>query len=371
MSQLASQDSPRLALVTGGSGFVGRHLICRLLSDGWRVRALGRSAEARASVQALGAEPVTGDLSDHAALIRGMEGVDVVFHVAAHFKLWGPMPLFRRINVEGTRNVVEAAERAGVRRIVYVSAAAVVMGRPEPMRGVTEDMPRQKMPFAPYATSKAEAEELLLAANARRTGLSTVAIRPPFIWGPDMPALDHMIETVRAGQFQWVAGGGQALSTCHVDNLCHALILAADGGSGGEAWFVSDGEDTTLKSFLTRLLNSRGVTPKDRAVPFGIAWTMAGVMGALWRIFRRKGEPPITRQMLRLIGKDFTIDISRAREELGYFPVTSPADGMRRMQPGEPAQADGATGDRPQIRSTVRADDVRGGTFVGMNPTHG
>ena len=332
MSQFPSQQTPRLALVTGGSGFVGGHLIRRLLSDGWRVRAPGRSAEARAEVEALGAEPVEGDLLDCAALARAMDGVEVVFHVAAHFKLWGPMSLFRRINVEGTRNVVDAAERAGVRRIVYVSAAAVVMGRPEPMRGVTEDMPLHKMPFAPYAASKAEAEEVLLAANSCRAGFSTVAVRPPFIWGPDMPALDRMVETVRAGQFQWVAGGEQALSTCHVDNLCHALILAADRGSGGEAFFVSDGEDTTLKSFLTRLLASRGVTPKDRAVPFGIAWTMAGVMGAVWRIFRRKGEPPVTRQMLRFIGKDFTIDVSRARNQLGYAPVISTADGMRAMQ---------------------------------------
>lgn len=332
MSQFPSQQTPRLALVTGGSGFVGGHLIRRLLSDGWRVLALGRSDKARAEIEALGAEPVEGDLLDRTALAGAMEGIEVVFHVAAHFKLWGPVSLFRRINVEGTRNVVDAAERAGVRRIVYVSAAAVVMGRPEPMRRVTEDMPLHKMPFAPYAASKAEAEEVLLAANDRRADFSTVAIRPPFIWGPGMPALDRMVETVRAGQFQWVAGGGQALSTCHVDNLCHALILAADRGSGGEAFFVSDGEDTTLKSFLTRLLASRGVTPKDRAVPFGIAWTMAGVMGAVWRIFRRKGEPPVTRQMLRFIGKDFTIDVSRARNQLGYAPVIPAADGMRAMQ---------------------------------------
>lgn len=332
MSRIASESPPRLALVTGGSGFVGGHLIRRLLSEGWRVRALARSAEASARLQALGAEPVTGDLSDRAALTHAMDGVEVVFHVAAHFRFWGPMSLFRRVNVEGTRNVVEAAERAGVRRVVHVSAAAVVMGRPEPLRGVTEDMPLRKMPFAPYATSKAEAEEILLEANGRRAGFSTVAVRPPFIWGPDMPALDHMVETVRAGQFRWVAGGGQALSTCNVDNLCHALVLAADSGSGGQAFFVSDGEDTTLKSFLTRLLQSRGVTPGDRAVPFALAWAMAGVMGALWRLLRRKGEPPITRQMLRLIGQDFTVDIRRAREELGYSPVISPADGMRRMQ---------------------------------------
>lgn len=347
MIDFPPKSLPRLALVTGGSGFVGGHLIRRLLADGWRVRAIGRSAEARAAVQALGAEPVAGDLSDRAALARAMEGVDVVFHVAAHFKLWGPMSLFRRINVDGTRNLVEAAERSGVRRVVYVSAAAVVMGRPEPMRGATEELALRRMSFAPYSSSKAEAEEVLLAANGRRAGFSTVAIRPPFIWGPDMPALDHMVETVRAGQFQWVSGGEQALSTCHVDNLCHALVLAADRGAGGDAFFVGDGEDTTLKSFLTRLLGSRGVTPRDRAVPFGVAWAMAGVMGAVWRIFRRKGEPPITRQMLRLIGKDFTVDISHARNQLGYAPVISPSDGMRRMQVSGAAAAVTSTNSDP------------------------
>ncbi|BEV10587.1 NAD-dependent epimerase/dehydratase family protein [Asticcacaulis sp. DW145] len=335
MSGNSPRPTPRLALVTGGSGFVGKHLIHRLLSVGWRVRALGRSPEALAGVRNLGAEPIAGDLLDRTSLTTAMDGVEVVFHVAAHFKLWGPMSEFRRINVDGTRNVIEEAERAGVRRVVYVSAAAVVMGRPEAMHGATESLPLHKMTFAPYATSKAEAEEVLLAANGRCAGFSTVAIRPPFIWGPDMPALDHMVETVRKGQFQWVSGGRQALSTCHVDNLCHALILGADRGSGGEAFFVSDGEDTTLKSFLTRLLGSRGVIPKDRNVPFGLAWALAGLMGAVWRAFRRKGEPPITRQMLRLIGKGFTIDISRARLELGYAPLISPADGMRRMRPDD------------------------------------
>lgn len=247
------------------------------------------------------------------------------------------------MNVDGTRNVVTAAERAGVRRVVYVSAAAVVMGHPEPQRGATEGLPLQRMGFAPYSASKADAEELLRAASGRRKGFSTVAIRPPMIWGPDMPMLDHMVETVKAGQFRWVAGGGQAMSTCHVDNLCHALVLAADQGKDGAAYFVSDSVDTTLKSFLTRLLATRGVRPDDRGVPFGIAWTMAGIMGAVWRLLRLKGEPPLTRQMLRLMGKDFTVDISRARKELGYAPVLSPEDGLRMMaQPAFQARATGS-----------------------------
>lgn len=343
MTQISDSPTRRTALVTGGSGFVGGHLIARLLKTGWQVRGIGRSASSQAAVAALGAEPHHADLADADALERAMEGVDTVFHVAAHFKLWGPLRVFRAMNVDGTCNVVTAAERTGVRRVVYVSAAAVVMGQPQPQRGVTEDLPFQRMGFAPYSASKADAEELLRAASGRSKGFSTVAIRPPMIWGPDMPMLDHMVETVKAGQFRWVAGGEQAMSTCHVDNLCHALILAADQGKDGAAYFVSDSVDTTLKSFLTRLLATRGVQPDDRGVPFGIAWTMAGIMGAVWRLLRLKGEPPLTRQMLRLMGKDFTVDISRARKELGYGPVLSPEDGLRMMaQPAFQARATGS-----------------------------
>ncbi|MDX2205550.1 MAG: NAD-dependent epimerase/dehydratase family protein [Hyphomicrobiaceae bacterium] len=321
------------AFVTGGSGFVGSRLVKLLVSQGWQVHALARSADSVMAVRNLGATPVAGDLNDVAALRTGMEGCDVIYHVAAHFKLWGPRRMFDRANIEGTRVLVEAAVAAPtVRRLISVSAAAVVMGAPEPMNSVTETLPLQTPAFAPYATSKAIAEQILLEANGRRPGFETLAIRPPFIWGQGMPTLDHMIETVKAGRFQWVAGGKQAMSTCHVDNLCEALLLAAERGRGGQAYFVSDGRDGTLKSVISALLETRGVYPKDRSVPFGMAWYMAGLMAAAWRGLSLKGEPPITRQMLRLIGKDFTIAIDKARRELGYSPVITWADGLARMR---------------------------------------
>lgn len=332
MSSNPTAPPPRKAFVTGGSGFVGSRLITLLLARGWEVHALARSPESRAAVAALGASPVAGDLHDEAALRSGMAGCEVVFHVAAHFKLWGQRRVFDRANVEGTRAVVAAAQATpGLRRVVMVSAAAVVMGRPEPMLGVEESAPLHAPSFAPYSASKARAEQVLLAAHGARPGFETVAVRPPFIWGPGMPTLDHMVETVRLGRFQWVGGGEQAMSTCHVDNLCEALILAADAGRGGEAYFVSDGPDGTLKSVISALLATRGVRPKDRAVPFGLAWFMAGVMGAAWRGLRLGGEPPLTRQMLRLIGKPFTIRTDKARRELGYAPRVTWKSGLAAM----------------------------------------
>jgi len=124
------------------------------------------------------------------------------------------------------------------------------------------------------------------------------------------------------------------MSTCHVDNLCEALLLAVDHGRGGEAYFVSDGENGTLKGVISALLATRDIVPKDRAVPFRLAWIMAGIMGAAWRILGRGGEPPITRQMLRLIGKSFTISIAKARADLGYQPRVSFAEGLAAMGRG-------------------------------------
>lgn len=340
---------PRTAFVTGGSGFVGARLIARLVAGGWSVRALGRSDDALHKVAALGAEPVRGDLTDRHALAAGMRGCEVVFHVAAHFKLWGPRALFERINVGGTRAVAEAARSTPeVRRVVMVSAAAVVMGKPESMHSVREEEPLRFKRFAPYSASKARAERLLLNANGARAGFETIAVRPPFIWGAGMPTLDEMAHTVTEGRFQWVGGGGQAMSTCHVDNLCHALMLAAERGRGGEAYFVSDGRDGTLKSVIAPLLATRSVDPGERAVPFGVAWTLAGVMGFVWRTLRLKGEPPITRQMLRLIGKDFTVDIGKATSELGYSAVIGWEEGLAEMRGGAfmPAPATPIVGER-------------------------
>lgn len=321
----------RRVLITGGSGFVGGRLIQRMKSEGWEVSALARSADAERKVAALGALPVSGDLDDPAALRLATQGCSAVIHVAALFKLWGKPDEFERANVEGTRNLLNAAAAAGtVRRFVQVGAAAVVMGDMEPMRRVTESLPLQEREWAPYSASKARAEALALAAN--RAGIfETLVVRPPMIWGRGMPTLDHMVDNVRAGQFRWVGDGSQAMSTAHVDNVCHAAALALERGVGGEAYFVSDGRDSTLREVISALLRTRGVEPPRATVPLPMAWAMAGLMEWVWRIFSRAGEPPITRQMLRLIGQPFTTDISKAQRGLGYQPVISWEQGIAEM----------------------------------------
>jgi nucleoside-diphosphate-sugar epimerase len=115
------------------------------------------------------------------------------------------------------------------------------------------------------------------------------------------------------------------------DNLVHTLLLAAEKGKGGQAYFVADAEEGTLKSVLGGLLATQRVDVADKSISFGMAWTLAGIMGVAWRLFRLKGEPPITRQLLRLIGKPFTVRTEKARRELGFIPPVAWKDGIAEM----------------------------------------
>ena len=322
----------RTCLVTGGSGFVGGRLIELLRQDGWRVRAIGRSPEALRRVESLGALPVRADLEDETALRAALHDCTTVFHAAALFKLWGSEDEFNRANVEGTRRLLTVARSIGVRRFVQIGAAGVVMGEPVPMLGITEDAPLQIRSWAPYSSSKAKSERLVREANVPGS-FHTAVIRPPFIWGQGMPMLNRVIRSIETKQFRWPGDGQQAMSTCHVDNVCRAAILAAERGTGGSSYFVSDGADSTLRTVITALLATRNIVPPKASVPFGVGWWMARCMEAVWGIFRIGGEPPITRQMLRMIGMPFTVNIARARRELGYQPIVTWQSGIAAMSP--------------------------------------
>ena len=320
-----------IAFVTGGTGLLGGRLVETLLRDGWTVRALHRAPKDADRLLALGAEPVQGDLGDAASLRNGVEGADVVFHCAALFTMWAPPAEFERVNVEGTRNLLAAASDAGVKRFVQIGAAGVVMGGRRAMTGVTEEAPLAYPAWAPYLASKARATSLVLQADAPG-GMRTTVILPPLIWGPGMPMLEEVARDVAAGRFAWPGGGRQMMSTAHVDNVCRCAILAAARSPGGRAYFVTDGEDRTMREVMTALLASRGVEAKARDVPVRAAWLIATLMEGAWRTFHLKGHPPLTRQMLRLVGYDFTISDRRARSELGYAPVVSWQDGLTAMR---------------------------------------
>ena len=320
----------RTAFVTGGSGFIGGKLIRRLVGDGWRVRALARSDGAAEKVAALGAEPVRGDLEDRDALRAGAAGADVTFHAAAHLGEWGDRSEFERINVDGTRNAIDASRAAGVRRFVHVGTEAGLLAG-EPLVNVNEDAPLRPDSKAPYSATKAMAEQVVRDANG--DDFETVVVRPRLVWGAgDTTILPALVSAVERKRFSWIGGGRHRTSTTHVDNVIHGLMLGAQRGRPGGVYFVTDGEPVVFREFVTELLGTQGVTPGDRNTPAPIGRAAAAVSEGIWRLFRRAGNPPVTRLAYWLSAQECTIDISRAREELGYEPVRSRAEGMEELK---------------------------------------
>src|SRR5918999_240944 len=302
------------AFVTGGSGFIGGALIERLRKEGWAVRGLARSERAAERVRERGAEPVSGDLDAHDSLRAGADGSDVTFHAAAALGDWGDPAEFERVNVAGAANVIAACRAAKV----------------PPLVNVDEDAPLRPDSPALYSATKAKAELRVRAAN--RDGLDTIVIRPRFVWGRgDTTLLPAITELVRSGRFRWIGGGTHLTATTHVDNTVEGLWLGATKARAGGVWFVTDGEPVVFREFVSRMLETQGLTPPDKSLPSAVARTAAPTSERAWRLLGRGGNPPITRFATWLASQECTIDISRAKRDLGYRPVKTREEGLAEL----------------------------------------
>ncbi len=315
--------------LTGGSGFVGRHLIKTLVERGEPVHALARSASSQDIVRKLGALPVVGDLDDVDAMAQGMAGCDFVVHAAAEVQEWGPRERYQRVNVDGTGHVIEAARRANVKRLVHIGTEAP-FATGHPVVNIDESMPLPAKPLPRYPATKAAAETLVRAANDQ--GLETVVVRPRLIWGPDDTSiLPQLLAAVKDGRFMWIDEGRALTSTCHVANVCFGAICAAYRGKPGEAYFLTDGAPIRVRDFLTAYLQSGGVTPPDKSLPFGLVWALACVCEFVWDTLPLPGKPPVTRMAIALIARQVTVNDAKARREMGYENAISREDGLKAL----------------------------------------
>jgi len=314
--------------VTGGSGFVGGAVIRRLAEDHDLV-AMARSDSSARTVEQRGARAVRCSLDDVDA--SHLAGCDAVIHAAAKAEAWGAWSDFERINVEGTRRMLEAAGSAGVRRFIHIGTEAALF-KGQPMRDIDESYPLAPDSPFPYSATKARAELAVRGANDL-LGMQTLVLRPRLVWGPGdetvLPAVRHLVES---GRFAWIDGGRSRTSSCHIDNLTHAIELALAHGRGGEAYFIADDEVHTIRAFLTAYLRTAGVEMPDKSVP---AWLVRGVAGAvepLWRLFRVQKPPPITRFEACILSVDCTVKIDKARDELGYQPLVAMEQGLAALR---------------------------------------
>ena len=319
------------AFVTGGSGFIGGQLIRRLVADGWTVKALARSEPSASKIRDAGAEPVMGDLDDVAAMAAGAQGCEYAFHAAAALGEWGRREDFVRGNVTGTENALRACREAGVRRFVHVGTeAGLLVG--QPLVNADETVPLRPDSKAHYPATKAMAEQVVL--DASRDDFETVVLRPRLVWGPgDTTIVPALKAAVESGRFSWIGGGSHKTSTTHVDNVVEGLVLAATRGTPGNAYFVTDGDPVVFREFITELMGTAGVEMPDRSVPVAVAKPLAGAAEGIWGALRRESPPPLTRLAVWLSAMECTIDISKARSQLGYEPVKTIEEGMAELRP--------------------------------------
>lgn len=318
-----------IVFITGGSGFVGAAIIRAMVDAGHRVRALARREESARAVSALGAEPVRGDLDDERSLATAMGGATVVVHAAASLNSGVRYRDHERTNVEGTRRVLSSARRAKARRFIYISAASIVINPGRPTRG-DERLPVVHDRSMPYSATKGLAERMVLEAHSSE--MSTIALRPPFIWGEGAPSIGHIAHAFHEGRFMWIGGGEYAYSVCHVDNLASAVTCAIDSDQGGKAYFVADDDLTSMRQFFTDVVEATGQPAKAHAVPYWFGALLARLMGLVFALFRSGKQPPLTLETVRLIGKPLEVSSALVKRELGYAPKVSREVGVARLR---------------------------------------
>ncbi|MEV4735014.1 MULTISPECIES: NAD-dependent epimerase/dehydratase family protein [unclassified Microbacterium] len=312
-------------LVTGASGFLGGHVVRELRTHGHEVFAAGRRADALAAV-ADSEHRVVGDL---ASLREHDLAVDAVVHCAALSTPWGPWRSFRESNVEGTAHVVEFSRRNRVRRLVHVSSPSVYAA-PRDRVGIREDEVDTGNRLNGYIRSKIAAEALLQRALRSGDIGELVIVRPRGLIGVGDPSLVPRLLDVHARLGVPVFDGGRTLiDITAVQNVAAALRLALSGGDArGGVYNITNDDPRPFRELLTQLLALLGETPRLRPVNRRVAWAAASVLEGVHRAMPGLPEPSFTRYTLSTIAFSQTLDISRAKAELGYRPEASLDDAL-------------------------------------------
>ena len=314
-------------LVTGATGFTGGHLARHLLQAGENVAVLVRptSVARAAEVQRAGADVRVGDLADAAAVAAAVRGCEVVYHIAATYREVGQGDAaYTRVNVDGTRHVLEGALSVGVRRVVHCSTGGV--------HGHIEHPPaNESAPYSPgdvYQRTKLEAEHVASAFGARHP-LEVVIARPIGIYGPGDRRFLKMFRGIARGRFPMLGSGEVFYHLTYIDDLVRGFALCGRVPSAaGRTYILAGPEYTTLNELVGLIAADLGVAPPRLHLPVWPVWIAGAICELACVPFGI--EPPLFRRRVDFYRKSRAFDTTRAREELGYNPTVDLRTGIHR-----------------------------------------
>ncbi|XP_057787572.1 3beta-hydroxysteroid-dehydrogenase/decarboxylase-like [Salvia miltiorrhiza] len=344
----------RCCVVTGGRGFAARHLVVMLIQRGVysvRISDLGPTIalDADEETGVLGsafksgrAQYVTADLRDKSQVLRAFNGAEVVFHMAAPDSSINNHQLQYSVNVQGTKNVIDACIEQKVKRLIYTSSPSVVFDGVHEIINGDESLPYPSTHNDSYSATKAEGEALVLKSNGSN-GLLTCCIRPSSIFGPgDKLLVPSLIAAARAGKSKFIIGDGNNIyDFTYVENVAHAHICAEQAlaseksiaeKAGGQAYFITNMERIKFWEFMSFILEGLGYDRPKIKIPAAVVMPIGHMVELIYKILAPYGMkvPQLTPSRIKLLSRSRTFDCKKANDRLGYMPIVTLQEGLRR-----------------------------------------
>lgn len=311
-------------LVTGATSLLGRSIVERLLARGDDVATLQRSPSGLDVTEHL------GDITDPAVVIAATSDVDAVIHLAARVSVVGRWEEFHRVNVEGTRTLLDASRAAGVRRFIQVSSPSVAHTG-DSLVGAPAAPADPDGARGHYARSKAMAE---LSALAVARHMAVIAVRPHLVWGPgDTQLIGRIVERARQGRLAVVGSGMALIDTTYIDNAGDAIVAALDRAPdlSGRALVISNGEPRPVRELFDRIVAAAGLPPTRVKVPTPVAKAGGTVAERVWDRTGRTDDPPMTSFLAEQLATAHWFDQRETRRLLGWSPAVGLDEGFRRL----------------------------------------
>jgi nucleoside-diphosphate-sugar epimerase len=320
-------------LVTGATGLLGSHIVEQLRLRGRPVRALVRRGSDTKWLKTQGVEFVEGDLNDRASLEKACAGVKTIYHSAARVGDWGPWEEFVHYTIEGTRNLAEAAEKAGVERFIHVSSISAY-GHPDGEGLVIDEtapLGTNLHKWSYYSRAKVQAEQMLW--DMHKAGrIKLTVIRPSWLYGPrDRATIFRLSRMLRQRKTRILGDGKNRLNVVYAGNVAEGMILAADSPKAvGQAYNCCNDGEMRQADWMNLLASELGAPPVTRHVPYKVAYNLAFILECIGHAFKLKKPPMITRYAVWLMGRRCYFSAEKARRELGWKSTVSYQEGVKK-----------------------------------------